>query len=183
MGNPKAPAAIVEYGSLTCSHCRHFAETAMKPLVARYVRTGKASFEFRSLVLNGVDLAATLLARCAGPQRFFSIADTLYATQSAWLGRLTDDKLQRIQTLSQGDMMVAIAREAGLMVTAAGQGIGPAQAEACLRSEAGAERLMAMAQAAGSAGVTGTPTILVNGVRVAANDWATLEPFLKRSGG
>src|SRR4029077_4194167 len=41
MGNPEAKIAIVEYGSLTCSHCRHFAETAYKPLISEYVRTGK----------------------------------------------------------------------------------------------------------------------------------------------
>jgi len=45
MGNPKAKITIVEYGSLTCPHCRHFAETAMKPLLGQYVRTGKASSE------------------------------------------------------------------------------------------------------------------------------------------
>ncbi|MEO8619159.1 MAG: thioredoxin domain-containing protein, partial [Sphingomicrobium sp.] len=26
MGNPKAKVTLVEYGSLTCSHCKHFAE-------------------------------------------------------------------------------------------------------------------------------------------------------------
>ena len=46
MGDPKAKIAIVEYGSLTCPHCRHFAETAVKPLVDQYVRTGKAVTNF-----------------------------------------------------------------------------------------------------------------------------------------
>src|SRR5579871_5498055 len=57
MGNPKAKFAIVEYGSLTCPHCRHFAQSAYKPLVEQYVRTGKASYEFRPFLLNGLDLA------------------------------------------------------------------------------------------------------------------------------
>ena len=66
MGNPKAKFAIVEYGSLTCPHCRHFAETAYKPLVEQYVRAGKASYEFRPFLLNGLDLAVTLIAPVRG---------------------------------------------------------------------------------------------------------------------
>ena len=67
MGNPKAKIEVVEYGSLTCPHCRHFAETAVNPLVAQYVRTGKASYEFRPFILDGIDVAANLVARCSGP--------------------------------------------------------------------------------------------------------------------
>ena len=36
---------------------------------------------------------------------------------------------------------------------------------------------------AADAGVTGTPTIFVNGKQVAAYDWVTLQPFLKDAGG
>src|SRR5580765_657763 len=79
MGNPNAKIQLVEYGSLTCPHCRHFAETGVKPLIAKYVRTGKASYEYRSLILNGIDVAATLVARCGGPSHFFPMAAQLYA--------------------------------------------------------------------------------------------------------
>ena len=65
MGNPKAKVKLVEYGSLTCPHCRHFAETGMVPLKA-YVKSGKVSFEYRNYILNGIDVAATLVARCGG---------------------------------------------------------------------------------------------------------------------
>ena len=88
MGNPKAKVAIVEYASLTCPHCRHFAEDAVKPLIQQYVRTGKASYEYRSYVLNGIDLAATMVARCGGPSRFFPIAEELYARQPSWAGKV-----------------------------------------------------------------------------------------------
>lgn len=183
MGNPAAKVAIVEYGSLTCSHCRHFAEDAVKPLVGQYVRTGKANYEYRSLILNSVDIAATLLARCGGPSHFFPIAEQLYATQPTWLGKLTDDQLQKLGGQSQGDMMLAIARATGLIRIASAHGIAPAKAEVCLKSEPAAEQLAKMAQAASDRGVDGTPTFFVNGQRVPAYDWATLEPYLKKAGG
>jgi protein-disulfide isomerase len=40
-----------------------------------------------------------------------------------------------------------------------------------------------MRQTASARGVTGTPTILINGKVVPAYDWASLQPFLKNPGG
>ncbi|MEP7130067.1 MAG: thioredoxin domain-containing protein [Sphingomicrobium sp.] len=186
MGNPKAKLAIVEYGSLTCPHCRHFAQTAVKPLVDQYVRSGKASYEYRSFVLNGIDLAATLVARCRGPAHFFPMAERLYATQPVWVekvSKLPQDEQDKLQALPQDAMMVAVAKVSGLLPVAAAQGISPAQAEACLKDQGAADGLMKIERAAADLGVRGTPTFYVNGKEVAAHDWATLEPFLEQSGG
>jgi protein-disulfide isomerase len=183
MGNPKAKVALVEYGSLVCPHCRHFAETGVKPLMAKYVRTGAASYEFRPLILSGVDVAATLIARCGGPSRFFPVAAILYANQPQWLGKINDAQIQQLGSLPQGQMMLGIARLTGLIPIAAAHGIPPASAQACLKNEGAATKLAAMAQAANGLGIDGTPTFFVNGQRAAAYDWPTLEPFLKPSGG
>ena len=183
MGNPRAKIAVVEYGSLTCPHCRHFAETAVGPFVAQYVRTGKASYEFRPYILDGVDIAANLVARCNGPSAFFPIAEDLYATQPMWRARITDQEMDKLGSLPQGQMMVGIAEQTGLILTAAAHGISPAKARACLNSQSAAEALASMRQTASARGVTGTPTILINGKVVPAYDWASLQPFLKNPGG
>jgi len=182
MGNPDAKVAVVEYGSLTCPHCRHFAQTGMKPLLARYVRPGKASYEYRSLILNGVDVAATLVARCGGPSRFFPVAEDLYATQPTWLGKISDRQTARLNALPQDEQRVGVAKVAGLLTVAARHGISSARAEQCLKSDAALAELDQMAQKASEAGVQGTPTFFVNGKLVDASDWATLEPFLKDAG-
>ena len=181
MGNPKAKVAIVEYGSLTCPHCRHFAETAMKPL-AEYVRSGKASYEYRSLTLNQIDVAATLVARCEGPRRFFPIAEELYATQPSWLGKITEADTDKLNALPADEMMLGVAKVAGLLSLAAAHGIPEAKAEACLRDQSATDQLAQMVQAAEARGVQGTPTFFINGKQVPAYDWATLEPFLKEAG-
>jgi len=183
MGNPKAKIAVVEYASLTCPHCRHFAETAVNPLVAQYVRTGRASYEFRPYILDGIDVAANLVARCNGPATFFPMAADLYATQPMWRARISDDDMERLGALPQAQMMVGIAEQTGLILTGAAHGIAPAKARTCLASEAAAERLAAMRQSASAIGVKGTPTLLVNGKVVPAYDWTSLQPFLKRAGG
>ena len=186
MGNPKAKVAIVEYGSLTCPHCRHFAETAIKPLLEHYVRTGKASYEFRSFVLNGIDLAATLVARCNGPAHFFPTAAQLYATQPVWIDKITKlpkAEQDKLNALPQNELMLGIAKAGGLLPIAAAHGIPPAKAQVCLKDESAATALMKDVQAASGLGVQGTPTFFVNGKQVPAHDWATLEPFLKDPGG
>lgn len=183
VGNPKARIALVEYGSLTCSHCRHFAQTAVKPLMARYVRTGKASYEFRPLILNGVDIAANLVARCNGPSQFFPIAERLYATQPTWAARVTEAQIKTFDGLSQPAMMLRIAQLTGLVRIASAYGIPPTKSVACLKSEAAAEQLTNMARAADDRGVHGTPTFFINGKLAEVMDWATLEPLLKKAGG
>ena len=186
MGNPKAKVAVVEYASLTCPHCRHFAQTAMKPLLDQYVRTGKASYEYRSFLLNGVDLAATLVSRCNGPAHFFPMAEKLYATQPEWAaktGQLSQAEQEKIGGLPQGQMMLEIAKVSGLLPIAASHGIPAAKAELCLKDEKAAMSLVQMEKAATDRGVHGTPTFFVNGKQVSAYDWPTLEPFLKDAGG
>lgn len=182
IGNPDAKIAILEYGSLTCPHCRHFAETAYKPLISQYVRTGKASYEFRSLILNGIDVAATLVARCGGPSHFFPVAEQLYATQPTWVGKITDAETDKLNALPRDQMMLNVAKVTGLIPIAAAHGVPATKAEACLKSQPAADELTKMAQAATDSGVTGTPTFFVNGKQVPAYDWATLEPFLKDAG-
>jgi protein-disulfide isomerase len=186
MGNPAAKVAIVEYGSLTCPHCRHFAETAVKPLIDEYVRTGKASYEFRSFVLNGIDLAATLVARCDGPAHFFPMAEQLYATQPEWIGKiekLPQDQKDKLDALPESELMLGIAKVTGLLPMAAAHGIPAAKATGCLKDESAAKGLMKMVQAGSDLGVQGTPTFFINGKKQPVYDWATLEPFLKEAGG
>ena len=48
MGNPNAKVQLIEYGSMTCPHCREFDETGTQPLIDKYVKTGKVGFEYRN---------------------------------------------------------------------------------------------------------------------------------------
>lgn len=186
MGNPKAKLALVEYGSLTCPHCRHFAETAVKPLLDQYVRTGKLSYEFRSFILNGPDIAATLLARCGGPGHFFPIAEQLYATQPTWTGKVSDlpkDQQDRLNALPESELMLAIAKMTGLIPVGAANGIAPSKAQLCLTDKKATLALAKVRQAGEALGVQGTPTFFLNGKQIAAYDWDSLQPFLRKAGG
>ncbi len=184
MGNPDAPVKIVEYVSLTCDHCAAFARTGMPALVRDYVRAGRVNLEYRNFVLNVVDATAALLARCGGPQRFFPIADRMLATQNEWMpriGNLTQAQQEELGALPPTQRLARLAEHGGMIRIATQQGLGPDQARACLGDPAGLNRLAEMARTASAAGIPGTPAFLINGERVEAHDWATLEPLIRRA--
>ena len=184
MGNPAAPVKLVEYGSLTCSHCADF-NAAAKNGIAAQVRSGNLSFEFRTFVLNGVDVAATLLAHCAGPERFFSVTDALYRSQEQWLGKaasFTDAQKAQIQAAPEAQRMARVADLTGLTQLVAGQGVAPARGKQCLADKAALQRVENIYRGGMGLGIAGTPTFLINGRKVNATDWAGLEPLLKAGG-
>src|SRR5678815_5640046 len=47
MGNPNAKIHLIEYGSMTCPHCRSFDENGVTPLTEKYVKPGQPSHESR----------------------------------------------------------------------------------------------------------------------------------------
>jgi protein-disulfide isomerase len=49
LGSPKAPVTLQYFGDLECPICREFTEGALKPLIEKYVRTGKLKIEYRNL--------------------------------------------------------------------------------------------------------------------------------------
>ncbi len=181
-----AKVKLVEYGSLTCGHCANFAKSGMESLVGTYVRSGKVSYEYRKFILNGLDVAAPLVARCGGPARFFPVADKLYATQGQWMGRITDlTEAQKAQmnALPENRRLGRLAELAGIPRLAAQHGIAAAQSRRCLSDQAALDRLSKMAEAAQAQGIPGTPTFFLNGSNIGTHTWATLEPILREAAG
>ena len=70
---------------MTCPHCAAFHATTYPELKKRYIDTGKVRFIFREFPLDQLALAAFLLARCAGPDKYFPMIETLFQLQKEWL--------------------------------------------------------------------------------------------------
>jgi protein-disulfide isomerase len=75
---------VVEYGSLTCPHCAHFAKDIWPAFKAAYVDTGKVRYIFREYSRNNLDVGAFMLARCVGDDKAFATIDLLFAEQDKW---------------------------------------------------------------------------------------------------
>jgi protein-disulfide isomerase len=84
LGDPNAPITILEYSSLTCSHCASFHANTLPQLKKDYIDTGKAKLVFRDFPLDRVALQAGMLARCSNPERYFGFLDVLFKSQDKW---------------------------------------------------------------------------------------------------
>ncbi len=167
VGNPAAPNKVVEYLSYTCGHCADFEIKEAPVFKAQYVATGKASLEIRNMLLNPIDLTAAMLARCGGKGKFFANQKHLFATQAVWLGKtknISAATQAKLKTEDYAGFMTGVYSEIGLGPIMQQRGINPAQAKTCLADKAALNTVLEMTDAGSAAGVTGTPSFMINGV-------------------
>jgi protein-disulfide isomerase len=149
MGSPKAKIEVIEYASLSCPHCAHFNETIFPVLKAKYIDTGKVRYTLKEMLTQPATVAAAgfLMARCAGPDKYFKVVDEVFRSQSRW----------------QTGSIKPILEEIG-----AANGVDAAKFAACLQDQAAIDAVTARAQRASEQdGVDSTPTLFINGQRVA----------------
>lgn len=84
LGDSKAKVTIIEYASMTCPHCADFHKNTYPELKTKYIDTGKVKFVFRPFPLDEAALRASMLASCAGKDRFYKFIDVIFSTQSTW---------------------------------------------------------------------------------------------------
>jgi protein-disulfide isomerase len=100
LGKDDAKVTIVEYASMTCPHCAHFAETTFPELKTKYIDTGKARYILREFPFDPSAEAGFMLARCA-KDNYFPMVDVLFKQQANWVGvSNTKDALLQISKLA-----------------------------------------------------------------------------------
>ena len=187
MGNPDAPIKLIEYGSVTCPACAAFSAQAMEPLKTNYIKSGRVSYEFRSYLLHGPDLMATMVLQCGGPEPFFTMLDASFADLQNWLGKLsamTPAEQTRIQSLPIAAQNTALAQASGIDQFVIQRGVSSEAVKQCLADPKMPETLLAMRNRANTEfELTGTPTFIINGKTVeGVASWADLEPELRAAG-
>jgi protein-disulfide isomerase len=187
MGNPNAGVKLIEFGSMTCPHCAEFDAQGAEKLINNYVKTGRVSYEFRNYVRDPFDLAAALITRCGGPQRFFPLTHAMFASQRDWTGKLQNvppDQLQALAALPPKQQFTEIARLAGFQQWASQRGLPVAKTSACLTDQNDVNQLVQMTGEATTQypEFQGTPTFVINGKLVQnAASWGSLEPKLREA--
>jgi protein-disulfide isomerase len=183
MGNPDAPIKLVEFVSMSCPHCATFDAEAHDRLTSEYVKPGRVSLEIRNYVRDPFDVAAALVARCGGPERFFPITRRLLAEQEQWTGKLQARPQADMEALGQqpyNQQFRTVAQWAGLQQSAVAEGLPAAQSDACLVDDKAIERLVSMNEAATRVyPIRGVPSFIINGSLIEGADWAAVEAGLK----
>jgi protein-disulfide isomerase len=185
MGNPNAKLKLIEYGSLTCPHCREFDEKGVPLLISNYVKTGLVSWEFRNYVRDAFDLTASLIARCNGAKSFFPLARAFYKDQDVWVDKIRNtpqDQIEQPQNLPPNRQFVELAKVADFPNWAAARGVPVAKTNQCLADENTVNKLVQMTSDATTQfpDFPGTPTFILNGHMLEKTaTWVELEPQLR----
>ena len=98
MGKADAPVTIIEYASLTCSHCAAFHAGTYKELKEKYIDTGKARMTIREFPFDPLAMAGFMLARCQGGEKRGAMIDLLFAETKQWVG---DKPLEGLMALTR----------------------------------------------------------------------------------
>jgi len=145
-GPADAKVTIVEYASLTCSHCAAFHRLTWPALKERYIDTGKVRFTLREFPLDPLATAAFMLARCDGDAKYYPITDLLFDTQRTWA--FVDKPLDALQQM---------LKQAGF---------SQEKFESCLRDQKLYEAVNAVRKRGEEKfKVNSTPTFFINGQR------------------
>ncbi len=184
IGNPAAKVRLVEYLSYTCGHCAEFMAESKMPLKDGYVRRGAVRIEVRHAVRDPLDMAAALLARCAGPRGFAGATDAIFAQQSDWARRGAawwQGNAAALQSETRLMQLKAAAEGSGLAALMRSRGMSDATINQCFATPTDLNRLTAMADASWKV-IKGTPTFVINGKTGGGGHWETLEPELRAAG-
>jgi protein-disulfide isomerase len=144
LGSPDAKVTIIEYASLTCSHCAAFHQMTYPALKSKYIDTGKVRFILREFPLDPLATAGFMLARCNGDSKYYSLVDLLFQQQKNWA--FVD---KPVDALSQ------LVKQAGFTQESF---------ESCLKNQKLYDAVNAVKnRAAEKFGVNSTPTFFING--------------------
>ena len=147
VGNADAPVTIIEFASLGCPHCANFHHDTYPQIKKDYIDTGKAKLVFTDFPLGTPALAAAMIARCSGPQRYMGYIDIFFRAQAQW--SRADNPLNALKK---------IARFGGM---------SNADADACLAQQNLIDHIQSTARKASEEHkINSTPSFLVNGTKV-----------------
>lgn len=145
MGNPEAPVTLIEYGDFQCPGCGQFAREIESQIVENYVATGQVQFEYRDFAFLGDEsMAASQAAFCGQDQgQFWEMHHMLFYNQEGEnRGAFDRGRLNRM------------AERVGLNMD---------EFATCMDDGVHEEAIEQSTQGGSTAGVTSTPSFLING--------------------
>lgn len=101
IGRPDAPVTVMEFFSLTCSHCANFSRQTFPRVKKELVETGAIRMVWRDFPLDQLALAAACVARTLPPERYEGFVQALFASQDRW-------------AFTRGDPLAELAKMAAL---------------------------------------------------------------------
>ncbi|MBL0901391.1 MAG: DsbA family protein [Reyranella sp.] len=143
LGTPNAPITVIEYASLTCSHCAHFHTQILPEIKKKWIDTGKVKLVYRDFPLDQVAVKAAQIAECAGNDKYFGVLDIIFRGQPQWA--------------TSQDPLTELAKPLRIA------GMGESEIKACLANDAMSNAVLNDYKSGEALGVNSTPTLFING--------------------
>ena len=161
-GDLDAPIEMIEYASFTCPHCATFHADVYPKLKINYIDKGLVKFIYREVYFDKYGMWASMIARCAGADRFFGMTDQIYRKQSNW-------------ARAESDMaIVTELRKIGLLA-----GLDESQLSACLQDGVKLRALVEWySENAKRDEIKSTPTLIINGEKHSNQSYEQLTEIL-----
>jgi len=105
IGNENAPITIIEYASMSCSHCAHFHNKTLNTIKSEYIDTGKVKYVFRDFPFNYPALLGSMVIRCVPEDFRYDYMNALYKLQKNWVSRENKVTTQELYKIMQGGGM------------------------------------------------------------------------------
>ena len=162
LGKPSAKVTVIEYASLTCPHCAHFAQDDYPKLKKDYIDSGKIKYIYRDYPLDGLAAAAALIARCAPGDRGMTLIELLFKNQLTW-----------VQAEKPIEPLRMYAKQAGM---------SDADVDACLKNQGILDTIRDVQSTAGNLyKIEATPTFLIGDERVSGADYEGLKKLIDKN--
>lgn len=148
LGSGTAKVTVVEYADYRCPFCERLFTTVLPDIKSKYIDTGEIKFIYQDFAFLGADSnTAAEASHCAADQnKFWQYHDYLFKNQGS----------------ESGDWASAVNEK----IFAKTLGLNTTQFNSCLDSGKYKQEVLNETAAGKSYGVTGTPTVFVNGVAV-----------------
>ena len=147
LGPADAPITIIEYASLTCSHCATLHREALPEIKETWIAEGTARLVFRHFPLDALALRAAAVTNCIEGERFFGFLDLLFKSQKRWA-----KSNPPLKVLGQMARLAGMSQE---------------KFDACVNDEAQMDRILERRQdGMRTYDVKSTPTLIINGRKV-----------------
>lgn len=167
LGSDQAPIKVVEFGDFKCPACKAFHEQVFPKLVLNYVDMNLVEFFFMNFQFLGPDsVTAGIAGECIYHQKeeaFWDYFDVVYENQGP-----------ESQIWATPQRLLELVRQAGIEVD-------EAALKACIdqqryKADVEADKRIGIAM-----GVTGTPTIFVNGQKVSSFAYNSVRAAIERA--
>ena len=161
-GDQDAPIEMIEYASFTCPHCATFHADVYPKIKINYIDKGLVKFIYREVYFDKYGMWASMIARCAGADRFFGMTDQIYRKQSNWARAESDVAI------------VTQLRKIGLLA-----GLDESQLSSCLQDGVKLRALVEWySENAKRDEIKSTPTLIINGEKHSNQSYEQLTEIL-----